>query len=229
MRDLRVFGALSLAALLLLAGCRVAGADDPTGPDPTADPSPTATMPTEIPSWLLECGNEAGDGKRDESLQLTTLDLTQSTWSMPAGFAQAGGYVEDNPVETLYSNWVAAPTDPPMPGLNVLSVVIYTGLDWGDLADGCGRVPLDAVEEKLGRYRQRIDAEPLSDAEMTEVDGLPAIHQLIGLDRYDYTGYWLFTESQLLHVYCQWTDAAYQDTIVAGCEDLVASVRVPGA
>jgi hypothetical protein len=64
---------------------------------------------------------------------------------------------------------------------------------------------------------------------MTEVDGLPAIHQLIGLESYDYTGYWLFTESQLMHIYCQWTDDAYQETIVDGCESLVASVQVPGA
>jgi len=212
----------------LLAGCVTPGGTDPSGPDPTADPSPTATMPSEIPSWLLECGSDPDD-KRDESLQLTTLDLTQATWSTPDGFAQASGYIEDNPVEILYSDWVAEPTNPPLPRLDVLSVVIYTGVDWGDLADGCGRVPLDAVEEKLARYREQIGAEPLSEAEMTEVDGLPAIHQFIGLDRYDYTGYWLFTETQLLHVYCQWTGASSKDTIVSGCEDLVASVQVPGA
>ena len=208
------------AAAVLLSGCGLigVGGDDPTDPASTgADPGPSPTMPSEIPSWLLECGAEDG-GKRNESLQLTTLDLTQATWSMPAGYQQASGYVEDNPVEELYSDWVAEPTDPPLPGLNVLSIVIYTGIDWGDLADGCGRVPLEAVEEKLSRYRDQIGAEPLSEAEMTEVDGLPAIHQFIGLESYDYTGYWLFTESQLMHIYCQWTDDAYKETIVEGCD-----------
>jgi len=184
-------------------------------------------MPTEVPSWLLECGRDKGD--RDEALQLTALDLTQAAWSMPAGFTAASGYVEDNPVEILHSEWVAEPTDPPLPSLNVINVVIYTGVDWADLADGCGRVPLEAVEEKLARYRDQIGAQPLGEAEMTTLAGLPAIGQEIGLSSYDYTGYWVFSESQLLHLYCQWTDEAYRAAIVAGCDALAASVTVPGA
>lgn len=187
-------------------------------------------MPTEIPSWLLECGEEDGkDGDRDESLQLTTLDLTAATWSMPTGFGEASGYSEDNPVETLHSEWIVEPLDPPLPSLNVVNVVIYTGVDWGDLADGCGRVPLSAVEEKLARYREQIGAQPITEAQMIELAGLPAIQQDIGLARYSYTGYWLFTETQLLHLYCQWTDPSYQPTIVAGCDEVAASLVVPGA
>ncbi len=233
MRSRRWRGPAVVALLLaVVAGCAIpgvgGGGDDPTSSGP--DGGSTATMPTEIPSWLLECGDDTGkDGDRDEALQLTTLDLTAATWSMPAGFQQAAGYAEDNPVETLYSEWIAEPTDPPLPTLNVINVVIYTGVDWGDLADGCGRVPLSAVEEKLARYRDQIGADPRSEAQMVEVAGLPAIQQDIGLERYSYTGYWLFTETELLHVYCQWTEPQYKASIVAGCDALVSSVQVPGA
>lgn len=226
----RATALLAVTLGLALGGCAGLGPGPGEDPEPTsAAPAPDegTTMPTEIPSWLLECGND--DDKRDETLQLTALDLTAATWSLPAGFQLASGYVEDNPVETLYSEWVAEPTDPPLPGLNVINVVIYTDVDWGDVADGCGRVPLEAVEEKLARYRDQIGAEPLSDAEMTELAGLPAIGQDIGLASYSYTGYWLFSESQLLHLYCQWTDPGYEAAIVSGCDALAASVQVPGA
>ncbi|WP_420111449.1 hypothetical protein [Pseudactinotalea sp.] len=224
---------VAVAAAALLASCAIPGfgneeTEDPTDAGTSWEPDEDATMPTEIPSWLLECGGD-DKGERDESLQLSTLDLTQATWSMPDGYTEASGYIEDNPVETLHSNWVAEPTDPPMPRLNVLSLVLYTGVDWGDLADGCGRVPLEAVEEKLARYRDQIAAESLGDAEMTTLAGLPAIRQEIGLSSYDYTGWWLFSEDQLLHLYCQWTAERYRDEIVAGCEAVAASLVVPGA
>lgn len=230
MRSRRLVAVAATAFALLVGGCAVPGLGGPEDAE-SATPSPTsgegATMPTEIPSWLLECGRD--DDKRDESLRLTTLDLTAATWSMPSGYQRASGYVEDNPVETLHSIWVAEPVDPAAPRLNVINVVIYTGIDWEDLADGCGRVPLEAVEEKLARYRDQIGAAPNGEAVMTEVAGLPAIGQEIGLSSYDYTGYWLFTETQLLHLYCQWTDDAYRATIATGCDALVASVQVPGA
>lgn len=223
----------AVVAVVLLAGCAVPGfgdedMGDPTGGSTSWEPDEDATMPTEIPSWLLECGAE-DKGERDESLQLSTLDLTQATWDMPDGYTEASGYVEDNPVETLYSNWVAESTDPPMPSLNVLSLVLYTDVDWGGLADGCGRVPIEAVEEKLARYRDQIGARPLGDAEMTTLAGLPAIRQEIGLSSYDYTGWWLFSETQLLHLYCQWTEERYRDDIVAGCEAVAATLVVPDA
>lgn len=187
-------------------------------------------MPTEIPSWLLECGSDepskGGEEDDEDSLQLADLDLTSATWSTPSGYTVVSTYVEDNPVEEVHSTWYAEPTDPALPTLNVAQVVIYVGLDWGDLADGCGRVPLEAVEEQLAEYRDHIGAQPLTEATMTEVAGYPAIAQDIGLDRYSYTGYWLFSQTQLLHVYCQWTEDSYRSTLVAGCDELVASVRV---
>ena len=212
---------LIAVVLLLLAAC-VPGTGGTAGGDgsPTGAQEP-ATMPTEIPSWLLECGND-----KDDSLKLADLDLTQATWSTPSGFVVVTSYYEENPVESVYSAWYAEPTDPVMPTLNVLNVIIYTGVDWGDLADECGRVPLDAVEEKLAQYREQIGAQALSDARMTEVAGQPAITQEIGLSEYSYTGYWLFSESQLFHAYCQWTDPGYRDVIERGCDDLVASVSV---
>ena len=230
MRSLLAAASLTVtASLALLAGCAIPGFGDDGTDDPTAGGTPpgpdeSATMPTEIPSWLLECGSD--DKDRDEELQLADLDLTTATWAMPAGFEVSTGYHEDNPVETIHSTWYAVPTNPPQPTLNVIQVVIYTGIDWGDLADDCGRVPLEAVEEKLARYRDHIGAEPLTDAEMTTLAGHPAIHQDIGLSRYSYTGWWLFSEDQMLHLYCQWTPDGDRAVIERGCDDLVASLQV---
>jgi hypothetical protein len=221
--------AVLLAAMTGVTGCgALEGGGGATGDGATSagtrEPGDDATMPTEVPSWLLECGQD--DKERDEELQLADLDLTTATWSTPAGFAETAGYVEDNPVETLHSAWYAEPTDPPMPTLNVIQVVVYTGLDWDGLADGCGRVPLEAIEEQLARYREQIDAQPLSDAEITTLAGRPAIQQDIGLASYQYTGWWLFSQTQLLHLYCQWTPEGDRAVIERGCDDLAASVQV---
>src|SRR5690606_14911215 len=80
-------------------------------------------------------------------------------------------------------------------------------------ADGCGRVPIAAVEEKLARYREQIGAEPLSEARATELAGHPAIRQDIGLDRYFDAGWRLFSSDQLLHLYCQWTPDADREVV----------------
>jgi hypothetical protein len=220
--------AVLLAGLLTVGGCGLADGDDEPGAGgerTTPEPDRSATMPTEVPSWLLECGAE-DDKERDTELQLAAIDLTTATWSMPAGFTASTSYVEDNPVEALHSTWYAVPTQPAQPTLNVIQVVIYTGLDWDGLADGCGRVPLAAIEEKLAQYREQIGAEPLGEAEMTTLAGHPAIHQDIGLSRYSYTGWWLFSETQLLHLYCQWTPDGDRAVIERGCDDLVSSLQV---
>ncbi|WP_277050653.1 hypothetical protein [Ruania albidiflava] len=230
-RHRRVGGALlavTLSGLLAVSGCDLIG-EEHAEPDPTPGGSEAAgghsgsdDHPT-IPPQLLECGEKEAD---PDELQLADVDLTTATWSMPDGFEESFLYVEDNPVEDVATTWYAVPTDPELPTLNVLNVVLYTGLDWGDLADACGRVPLEAVEEQLARYREHIDAEPLSEAEMTEVAGMPAVTQHIGLASYDYVGYWLFSETQLLHVYCQWTDEAAREVIEPACTPLVESVTV---
>ena len=215
---------LAAVVLLLLVAC-VPGTPGPGGGGDGSPPAAQepATMPTEIPSWLLECGN---DKDSDDALKLADLDLTLARWSTPSGFEVVTSYFEENPVETLLSSWYAEPTDPPMPTLNVANVIIYTGVDWGDLADECGRVPLEAVEEKLAQYREQIGAQPLSDARMTEVAGQPAIQQEVGLSEYSYTGYWLFSQTQLLHAYCQWTEPGYRSVLENGCDALVASITI---
>src|SRR5699024_7108448 len=98
-----------------------------------------------------ECGQ---DQPEDDELQLADVDLSTATWSMPDGFEESFIYVEDNEVAEVATNWYAVPTEPELPLLNVLNVVLYTGLDWGDLADSCGRVPLEAVKEQLAGYRE---------------------------------------------------------------------------
>lgn len=227
----RGVGSVLLAAaastMLVLSGCSVLGGEDdgPGGADGSAEPSGAAgsgDRPT-IPSQLLECGEKEAD---PDELQLAEVDLSSATWSMPEDFEESFLYVEDNPVEEVATTWYAVPTEPELPTLNVLNVVLYTGLDWGDLADACGRVPLEAVEEQLARYREHIDAEPLDEAEMTEVAGMPAITQRIGLADYSYVGYWLFSQTELLHVYCQWTDETAREVIEPACTPLVESVTV---
>lgn len=224
--------AVAAAGVLALTGCGVFGADEeePPGTDPSAagsdgtgGPDGSGDRPT-VPPQLLECGQD--QPADDDELQLADVDLTTATWSMPDGFEESFAYVEDNPVEEIDTSWYAVSTDPELPTLNVLNVVVYTGLDWGELADSCGRVPLEAVKERLGQYREQIAAEPLDEAEMTEVAGMPAITQHIGLSSYDYTGYWLFSETQLLHVYCQWTDESAREVIEPACQPLVESVSV---
>lgn len=221
--------AVAVATVLGLTGCGALGGDEeepaPTGSaDGSSDggPSTSGDHPT-VPPQLLECGQ---DRPEDDELQLADVDLTTATWSMPDGFEESFSYVEDNPVEEIDTTWYAVPTEPELPSLNVLNVVVYTGLDWADLADSCGRVPLEAVEEQLGRYREQIGGEPLDDAEMTEVAGMPAVTQRIGLSEYSYLGYWLFSETQLLHVYCQWTDESAREVIEPACQPLVESVSV---
>lgn len=185
--------------------------EDPAG-------EPMATLPPEF----LECGDPA-ELDADEGLLLADLDLTGARWSTPPGFTRTHAYHEDNPVEEMLDFWVAEPLDGPVL-LNVVVMATYGGLDWGDAADVCGRVPLEAVEERLAGYRDQIGAEALSEAEMTLLAGHPAITQELSLSSYDYVGYWLFTPDQLLHLYCQWT--TQREVVEAGCADLVESLQV---
>ncbi|WP_154793854.1 hypothetical protein [Occultella kanbiaonis] len=216
-----------LAGAVLLAGCTTPtdGAGDPGGADrPTGGGSMngTPTAQPSAPAGFLECPDAASD----KDLQLADVDLTTATWATPTGWADASGYVEDNPLEEILANWVGEPVDDPLPRLNVGAVVIYGGLDWTDLADECGRVPITAIEAQLDRYREQIGAEPLSEVERITIAGLPALHQDIRLPSYDYTGYWVFSENQLLHAYCQWTAEEYRGPIEDGCLQIVESLTV---
>ncbi|MBZ2194654.1 hypothetical protein [Occultella gossypii] len=225
-RSNRVMAVAAVAlTVALVAGCDPASpAPGPGGASGAGDGTATPTELRTVPPGFLECS----DDPDPKELQLADVDLATATWSTPPDFEVVTSYHEDNPVETIESTWYAEPTSPPLPTLNVLNVlnvVLYSGLDWGDVADDCGRVPLSAIETRLADYREQIDAEPLTDASMTTVAGLPALEQDIGLASYDYHGYWLFAETQLLHVYCQWT-SGNRDVIEAGCGPLVDSVQV---
>ncbi len=174
---------------------------------------------------FLECGSPE-DLNENEGLMLADLDLAAATWAMPDGFVETPYYSEENPVEDVVSEWVVEPASSPL-DLNVVNVILYDDLDWGDAVDRCGRVPIEAVEERLARYREQIDATPIDDAEMMLIDGHPAITQRIQLENYSYVGYWLFSIDQLLHLYCQWTPNSWQQgQIEAGCDQLIESVSV---
>jgi hypothetical protein len=213
-------GTSALAALALivgLAGCGTDGGED----EATSSPQ----EPTSIDAALLECGEVTAE---DPTLQLPDIDLTAATWDMPEGFVETFEYSEDLPVEHIESFWVAEPAKDPTP-LNVLTVVVYSQLDWGEKIDECGRVPRTAVDSRLEGYNEHNGAEPLTKVREAEVGGLPALEQQVLLPEYSYEGLWLFSRDQLLHVYCQWTSEEEKAQVLEACDDLVASVVVPGA
>ncbi|MPV49929.1 MULTISPECIES: hypothetical protein [unclassified Pseudactinotalea] len=215
--------AAALTAAALLAACGVlpdggaAGDEAPSGRGGSAAGDPPVTLAPQ----LQDCGTGGED-----QLTLADTDLTRATWDLPEGFEVTGGYYEDNPVEeNILDLWVAKPVGT-VPTLNVLDVVSYDGLQWTEGGEECGAVPLSAVSDRLAHYRQVIGAVPLDDPELTEVGGYPAMRQSLEVSKYSYEGYWLFSTTQLLHIYCQWTDPAYEEIITDGCAELIASVEV---
>ncbi len=212
---------------MLLAGCGLVGGDGEPGDDAATGSASqrgeaTGSPPATLAPQLFDCGT-GGDGQ----LTLADTDLTRATWDMPDGFTQTLRYREEKPVEeNILDMWVAEPAEDPV-SLNVLNVVSYDGLQWGQDGQECGSVPLSAVGDRLAHYRRVVGAVPLDEAELTEVGGYPAMRQRLELDQYSYEGYWLFSTTQLLHIYCQWTGPDQEETILTGCHDLVESVEVP--
>lgn len=214
----RTFALAATVLAVTLTGC-AAGEGD--GGEDGDDPSGS----TSIDAALLECGEAT---TADPTWQLLDVDLTEATWAMPTGFVETFDYSEDLPVEHIESFWVAEPQEAPV-ALNVLTVVVYSQLDWGEDADECGRVPTTAVDDRLVAYNEHTGAEPLTEVEATEIAGLPALRQDLALAQYSYRGYWLFSRDQMIHLYCQWTNEAEKPRVLAGCDELVASLVVPGA
>jgi len=214
--------AAAAAAMLTACGLPSALGGGEGGTDGSRDTP--REPPTELHPGLRDC---APQGSND-SLSLADSDLEAVTWSTPAGFYDVSSYYhEDNPVEDIGWIWVAAPESLPNRTLDVISVNYYTGVGWNEHTDNCDAVPLEAVKERLSRYRTQIGAKELSEAEMTEINGYPAIKQDLRLNDYDYEGYWLFSTTQLLHVYCQWENPEMESEIRKGCSDLVSSLQVP--
>src|SRR5690625_4303781 len=129
--------------------------------------------PTELHPGLRDC---APQGSND-SLSLADSDLEAVTWSTPAGFYDVSSYYhEDNPVEDIGWIWVAAPESLPNRTLDVISVNYYTGVGWNEHTDNCDAVPLEAVKERLSRYRTQIGAKELSEAEDRKSTRLNSSH-----------------------------------------------------
>lgn len=221
-RTIPAVGALALT--LGLSACGLFGSEESSG-GASGDESAAegAQAPTSIDSALLECGDPAND---DPTLQLSDVDLTTTTWDMPDGFQESLSYTEDRPVEHIEQFWAADPIKDPLPR-NVLVVVVYSGLDWGDAIDQCGRVPISAVDERLAGYNEVNGATALSEVEQITIGELPALQQELSLPEYLYRGYWIFSRNQMVHVYCQWTTDEDKERILAGCQDLIDSVTVP--
>lgn len=217
----RTFALVAAVGALLLTGCGVSG-DGASDPDDADGGSGSSTS---IDAALLECGDP---DNADPTLQLPSIDLTVATWDMPDGFVETFKYSEDLPVEHIESFWAAEPAEDAQPR-NVLAVVVYSGLDWGEDIDECGRVAITAIDERLASYREGNEAEELTESSEVEVAGLPALEQDLALAEYSYRGYWVFSRDQLIHLYCQWTSDAEKDRVLTGCDDLLGSLEVAGA
>lgn len=213
------------AAALLLTSCGAVSQILSGDEDPTRSPrSEPREIPTQLHPGLRDCAPQGSDSE----LHLPRTDLNSVTWKTPDGFVDvSGSYYEDNPVEDLQWVWVAASEKLPPNTLDVISVNYYNNVAWNAYVDECEAVPLTALEERLEKYRNHIGAKPLSEPEMTEINGYPVIKQDLRLDRYDYEGYWFFSVGELVHVYCQWENASAEKEIRRGCKELVSSVTVP--
>lgn len=218
--------AFTLVVGLVLGACgsdEMSESTQTTGSDSTEE----VNVPTDIPQALMECGDPLSDA---QGYQLIDADLAEASWELPEGWELTTQYEEDKPVEIIDDLWVVQPVDNPV-SLNVLAVVTYSGLDWSEFSDDCGRVPVDAIEEQLKGYNEQIGAEILKEAEFTELGGQPAITQDVSIevdssvDSYSYTGVWLFSRSHLLHAYCQWT--TQEELVRQGCSELLDSIQVP--
>jgi hypothetical protein len=217
---------VAAALMVALTGCGVLGGDGADGSGSAGGTGgDVAESHTSIDPALLECGATDDD---DAVRQLEDVVLTGATWEMPAGFAETFKYSEDMPVEHIESFWAAEPATDPV-DLNVLAVVVYSELDWGADIDECGRVAQATIDARLARYRDAAGAEPLTELAPLEIAGLPALQQDLALPEYSYRGYWVFSRSQLIHLYCQWTSDAQKERVLTGCDELVSSLVVPGA
>lgn len=235
-RRAAVLGAVA-AVLIGLSGCSLIGSDSPTD-DPSDDPSSTpSTVPAEdrtIPPQLLECGDPngkpgdgAGDGEEGEQVELSDARVaTDASWGIPEGYSSADGYYDDLDYEQLSFLHTYVPGAGGYDTLDLVGVLGYTGLDWGQLAEECGRVPLEAMLERVGEYQGLLGAEPLDEAELTEVGGLPAVTQAMSIVSYDFRGYWLFSQSELLFIGCQWTQDSVRAEIESACSELVGTVQI---
>ncbi len=227
-------GAAAAALVIGLTGCSLLDPDSPA-------PSPTAAGPTggahpsgrpTIPPQLLECGQDTPKKADPAAGDQDQVDLTDApvagtaAWDVPAGFEESWQYRDDQDYEQRMFMHTYVPTAPGYDTLDLLGVLGYEGLDWGDLARECGQVPLSAMLERVSDYREMLGAQPLAEAELTEVAGLPAVTQELRIAAYDFRGYWLFSQTQLFYITCQWTSDTARQHIEAACTDLVGSVRV---
>ncbi|CAM3663261.1 hypothetical protein OCAE111667_20995 [Occultella aeris] len=205
-------------ATVALAACGP-GDDEPSADGPTTPADASGGDTPSPPGGFLECG----DPDADKVVELADVDLTTATWSTPSGFQETFIYHEENPVDEVFSTWTAEPTAE-VDILNIVNVVIYDGVDWGEQAGECGTLPVDVITDQQAGYTEEIGAVPITEAEVTTVAGFPAVEQYIDLPDYDYHGYWLFSQGQLLHAYCQWTNE--QELVEAACAELIPSIQV---
>ncbi|UFU08101.1 hypothetical protein [Ruania halotolerans] len=216
-------------AVALLTGCQLmpgTSGPDSTGPENTSASDTGAggsgDGPHTIPPQLLECGESS-----DPEVQLTdALVASDGQWSVPAGYQPAEGYYDDLAYEEQSFLETLVPESPGYHTLDLLGVIGYVGLDWGQYARECNRVPVEAMLERVAEYERALGAEAIDDAELTEVAGLPAVTQAMEIPRYTFRGYWLFSQTELLFIGCQWTSDHAREEIEMGCAEIVGSVQV---
>ena len=237
MRSSRAVAWGAAAAIVIgLSGCSLIGSEESTG-GPSDGPSATSgTVPSgdrTIPPQLLECGDPnvkpgADDDAEDgEQVELTDARVaSDASWSTPGGYYSADGYYDDLDYEELSFLHTYLPSAGGYDSLDLVGVLGYTGLDWGQLARECGRVPLEAMLARVAEYQQLLAAGTIDEAELTEVGGLPAVTQAMSIESYDFRGYWLFSQTELLFIGCQWTQESVRSEIESACAELVGTVQV---
>ncbi len=80
--------------------------------------------------------------------------------------------------------------------------------------------------ERVQQYQDTLGSEALNEPQVTEVAGLPAVTQDMRIPNYDFRGYWLFSQTELLFLGCQWTSGSARPEIERSCRELVESVVV---
>ncbi|MBZ2194652.1 hypothetical protein [Occultella gossypii] len=220
---------LSAGLLTVLAACTPGGPQAPTGPgaETTTSPAGTEESGGETPSGaggLLECGQEVKDSLGD-------VDLESVTWSTPADFYESDDFVSVNDYEEQNVElWVASYEGPEATAASAIAVTFYPEVAWGDLVvGGCAQIPIEAALARVAEYWEvpgTTDV-PVGESEIVRIGGQPAIAHDFTFEGTQAHGWWLYSNTQLLHLQCQWVSEAERPGLEAGCDQFLESVVIP--
>ncbi|WP_154793853.1 hypothetical protein [Occultella kanbiaonis] len=222
-----------LGAGLLLTGLAACAPGDPegtgvpTGTGTTTFPGGTGGSGGETPSGaggLLECGQEVKDSLGD-------VDLEGVTWTTPADFHESDDFVSVNDYEEQNVElWVASYEGPEATAASAIAVTFYPEVAWGDLVvGGCAQIPIEAALARVAEYWEVAGTTdvPVGEPEIVRIGGQPAIAHDFTFEGTQAHGWWLYSNTQLLHLQCQWVSEAERPGLETGCDQFLESVVIP--